>query len=178
VGIVRQQHVGLWAAADRVVERLLGVADDLYARAGAGIDGLPWRCRPAIQAARLLYAGIGGEVARRGFDSVTARAVVPPRRKAALIARAVRDACRPKPATGELPPVPAAAFLLDAVADDPRTGHFDPSHAVRWWHLGTRWGGILNLVSDPARRRPPVEPVDKDAGLEVTAVASAEEQSA
>ena len=43
----------------------------LYARAGAGIAGLPLSCQPGIRAAGLLYAEIGKEVARRGFDSVS-----------------------------------------------------------------------------------------------------------
>jgi phytoene synthase len=40
-------------------------------------------CRPGIYAARLLYAEIGHEVARNGYDSVSRRAVVPGSRKMA-----------------------------------------------------------------------------------------------
>ncbi|MBD0273222.1 MAG: phytoene/squalene synthase family protein, partial [Acetobacteraceae bacterium] len=71
-----------------VVRRLLRAADELYHRAGAGIAALPAGCRPGIRAAGLLYAGIGREVERRGFDSVGARARVPGSRKAALLLRA------------------------------------------------------------------------------------------
>ena len=46
---------------------------------------LPLACRPGINAARLLYAEIGHEVARRGFDSVSARAHVWARRKLGLL---------------------------------------------------------------------------------------------
>ena len=51
-----------------VVRRLLQQADLLYARAGAGIAGLPLSCQPGIRAAGLLYAEIGKEVERRGFE--------------------------------------------------------------------------------------------------------------
>jgi phytoene synthase len=43
-----------------VVARLLAAADELYARSEAGVATLPADCRPAIQAARRLYEGIGG----------------------------------------------------------------------------------------------------------------------
>src|SRR6185436_15894082 len=59
-----------------VVRRLLGEADRFYASADVGIDGLPFDCQGAIRAARFIYAEIGAYVARAGFDSVTARAVV------------------------------------------------------------------------------------------------------
>src|SRR6185295_5987263 len=41
-----------------VVSRVLGVADGLYARAGAGVDQLPVSCRPGIRAALGLYREI------------------------------------------------------------------------------------------------------------------------
>jgi phytoene synthase len=101
-----------------VVARLLAAADELYARSEAGVAGLPADCRPAIQAARRLYAGIGREVERRGGDSVTARAVVPGRAKAALLARALLDAARMTVAVPDdaAPPLPQARFVVDAVA--------------------------------------------------------------
>ncbi len=82
-----------------VVQRLLWAADDLYERADSGIARLPPSCRPAIRAARHLYAGIGREIGWHGFDSVSRRAVVPARRKTwllarALLSRAVRGAGR------------------------------------------------------------------------------------
>ena len=45
-------------------DRLLAAADVLYARSEAGIGGLPLACRPAIRAARLIYAEIGAEIGR------------------------------------------------------------------------------------------------------------------
>jgi len=68
-------------ALGKVVRRLLDCADVLYRRADSGIALLPGRCRPAMYAARLLYAEIGYEVARCGFDSVSKRAVVSSARK-------------------------------------------------------------------------------------------------
>src|SRR4051794_31489486 len=75
-------------ALGRVTRRLLAAAEHFYRRSEAGIAALPRDCRPAIMAARLVYAAIGAEIARSGHDSVTTRAVVPGRQKAALLARA------------------------------------------------------------------------------------------
>ena len=76
-------------ALARVVERLLCVAEGLYARAEPGINALPANCRPGMRAARLLYAEIGREVARRGFDSINQRAIVSWQRKARILADAM-----------------------------------------------------------------------------------------
>ena len=75
-------------ALQRVVERLLQEADRLYAQASLGIAALPRDCRPAIMAARLIYAEIGQQLRRDGLDPVARRAVVPASRKAWLLARA------------------------------------------------------------------------------------------
>lgn len=98
-----------------VTRRLLRHADALYARVGAGVARLPLACRPSINAARYLYAAIGHEVERRGLDSVSARAVVPRRRKALLLARAL-VALAPSARAGAAPPLPATRFLVDAAA--------------------------------------------------------------
>jgi hypothetical protein len=63
-------------AIAKVVQRLLHAADTLYRRAERGVAELPRDCRPAIQAARLVYAEIGREIEAAGFDSVNRRAVV------------------------------------------------------------------------------------------------------
>jgi phytoene synthase len=101
-----------------VVRRLLAEADTLYARAGAGIGRLPAACRPGIGAAHLLYAEIGREVARRGGNSITSRAVVPARRKAALLGHAVARAVLP-PRWSAVEPLAQARFLIAAVAAAP-----------------------------------------------------------
>jgi phytoene synthase len=102
-----------------VVARLLAHADGLYGRAAVGVAALPLGCRPAIHAARLLYAAIGHAAGRPGFDPVAERAVVPARRKAVLVARAlgctVLDGMTPRgwAARGVLPSV---AALVEASA--------------------------------------------------------------
>ncbi|MDE1922109.1 MAG: phytoene/squalene synthase family protein, partial [Gammaproteobacteria bacterium] len=84
-----------------VVRRLLASAEELYLRADGGISNLPPACRPGMYAARLLYAEIGREVERLGLDSVTRRAVVPWRRKARILADAVRASTRTPPRLDE-----------------------------------------------------------------------------
>jgi 15-cis-phytoene synthase len=104
-------------ALKTVVQRLLQAADQAYARVGDGIARLPSRCRPGIRTARLLYAEIGHEVARRGYDSVSQRAIVPAARKVALIVRALSI-----PSSDPRADVPALAetrFLVDAAAAVP-----------------------------------------------------------
>jgi phytoene synthase len=102
-----------------VIARLLRVADALYQRADKGIGGLPAGCRAGIFAARHLYSGIGAAVARRGFDSVSARARVPGGRKIWLIARAMLDAALARRAAAGAAPLAEAAYLVDAVAAAP-----------------------------------------------------------
>lgn len=82
-------------ALGAVVARLVAHAGALYARSTLGVASLPVDCRPAIHAARLMYAEIGMEVARRGYDSVSGRAVVSTRRKLALVARALTATALP-----------------------------------------------------------------------------------
>lgn len=105
------------AAIAQVVSRLLTAADALYARAEHGVAELPRDCRPAIQAARLVYAEIGREVERAGHDSVSRRAVVCTERKLALMARAMVAALvSPAGENTALAPLPAVQFLVDAAA--------------------------------------------------------------
>jgi len=106
-------------ALGAVVARLLAEADRLYARAEHGIVVLPRTCRPAIRAARLVYAEIGREVERAGLDSVSRRAVVPGQRKLALVTQALAAALvLPLPVAG-LSPLPSVRFLVDAARAAP-----------------------------------------------------------
>jgi phytoene synthase len=98
-----------------LVRRLLQEADMLYARSLSGIAMLPAACRPSIHAARMLYAEIGREVERNGCDSITRRAVVPTARKLSRLAQSLAACLASAPRTG-LPALPAAQFLVDAVA--------------------------------------------------------------
>jgi phytoene synthase len=120
-----------------VVARLLAAADVLYARSEAGISSLPLACRPAIRAARLIYAEIGAEIARNGFDSVTRRARVGAGRKLQLLARAAlplgggteRDA----------PSLPETAYLIEAVPT--RTPLARP-----WWDIPGQAVRVLEMI--------------------------------
>jgi phytoene synthase len=98
-----------------VIERLLREAETLYARSETGLARLPAACRPGMYAARLLYAEIGKEVARRGFDSVTQRAVVPWRRKARILADALVVAAQRAASTAAGGMLEEGEFLLAAV---------------------------------------------------------------
>jgi 15-cis-phytoene synthase len=100
-------------AIGSVVARLLTAADTMYERAQAGVDQLPLSCRPGIHAARLLYAEIGRQVARNGWDSVTQRAVVPGWRKAQILPGALLASCLTKPGNAA-GPLDATDFLVAA----------------------------------------------------------------
>jgi phytoene synthase len=105
------------AAIAEIVERLLQHADDLYERADAGIAALPVRFRPAIYAARRLYAEIGREVARHGFDSVSRRAIVTTGRKLQIVSAALTRHWSGPPSTVlNAPALPQTQFLVDGAA--------------------------------------------------------------
>ena len=138
-----------------VIGRLLRAADVLYARADAGIANLPAACRPGMYAARLLYAEIGSELARRGLDSVNARAVVSWQRKARILADAVFAATRPAAsATGEA--LAEAIFLIEATAAaDVRFAPAPPESArerLRWPRVEDRVIGLVDLFEHLERR--------------------------
>jgi len=102
-------------AIARCTQRLLQAADVLYARAEHGLHELPMDCRPAIQAARVIYAEIGRQLERQGLDAIHRRAVVSSRRKLALLAVATGTAflTPPQPLTDPAA-LPAVQFLVDA----------------------------------------------------------------
>jgi 15-cis-phytoene synthase len=105
------------AGVARCTQRLIDAAELLYRRAEHGIAALPLDCRPAIQAARLVYAEIGHRLVRDGLDSVNRRAVVSGRRKLALMAVAAGAAMLPpRGELGDPAPLPAVRFLVDAAA--------------------------------------------------------------
>ncbi|TVQ90654.1 MAG: phytoene/squalene synthase family protein [Chromatiaceae bacterium] len=106
------------AALGEVIRRMLDLAEDLYRRAESGIARLPVGCRPGIYAARLLYAEIGHEVARNGYDSVSRRAVVPAARKVSLLSQALAVTPFPGRHCNDAP-LDANRFLVDAVAAAP-----------------------------------------------------------
>lgn len=101
-----------------VIKRLLALADTFYNRALPGIALLPFRCRPAIHAARLLYREIGYQVVRNRYDSVTRRAVVSKARKLALLGEAILLSAAPK-SDALTDPADEARFVVDAVIAAP-----------------------------------------------------------
>jgi 15-cis-phytoene synthase len=80
-----------------MTKRLLARADVLYKRADQAIARLPATVRPAIYAARLLYAEIGAVVASQKYDSITERARTSAARKAWLVGAAMQRAAKPTP---------------------------------------------------------------------------------
>lgn len=137
------RHPQSTTALSGVTRRLCMTAEALYLRADHGVPMLPRDCRPAIRAARLVYADLHRSIARSRWDSVTRRAVVPGRRKLLLLAAAlpaalqdvaahpstdhlglVRDPAVPaldptlRPPGGmaaDAPPLPETAFLVEAL---------------------------------------------------------------
>jgi phytoene synthase len=97
-----------------VIRAVLEHADRLYQRSAPAIAALPVSCRPAIHTARVLYAEIGREIERQGFDSVSQRAVVQPRRKLEAMLLAL-PAILLIPPAGHVKALPATQFLLDAM---------------------------------------------------------------
>lgn len=146
-------------ALGAVIRRLLAAADSLYERAAPGVPQLPTACRPGINAARLLYAGIGREVERAGFDSVSRRAVVPAAKKAQLLMRAIlMTAGAGAAATGEATlPLEQTSFLVDAVTSRVPAARLVGMHrrssgiavstarTFRWWNVDDRAGWLITL---------------------------------
>jgi len=123
-------------AVRMMTARLLREADRLYARSEAGIAALPLSCRPAIFAARYIYAGIGGRVARNGHDSVGPRARTGGAEKLGWLAlaslRAGGTLVMPRSALIYARPLPETAFLVEAARIDaaPQTGRAEALVAV------------------------------------------------
>lgn len=134
-----------------VIHRLLGVADDLYARADSGIAKLPADCRPGIAAARLLYAEIGRGVEKLGWNSVSTRAVVPGTRKLALLLSATHALTRTSP-WKEHPVIEASQFLIDAAAAPVSRSARETYRACAWWDVRGRLVFVLDLFERLERR--------------------------
>ena len=98
----------------RTVREVLELADELYERSEWGISQLPPRVRPGIFAARAIYAEIGREIEQRDYDSVSGRAWVRGRRKAQLLAMAMRNSFEDRRRRAARP-LAEASFILDAV---------------------------------------------------------------
>lgn len=95
-----------------VIQRVLHEADLLYARGSLGIGNLPRDCRAAVLAARLIYAEIGNQLRRDGYNSVDSRAVVGSPRKLALLGQAQLQAGWLKSDVAPVAPLAAIAYLV------------------------------------------------------------------
>ena len=104
----------------KMVKRLLAEADRLYRRSEAGINVLPLRVRTGIWAARLIYAGIGLQLRRHGYDSISMRAHTSTRQKLGWVmqasARSAASLITPKSPVIYAKPLPEVAFLVDAAS--------------------------------------------------------------
>jgi phytoene synthase len=135
-----------------VIGRLLSAADDLYERSERGIAGLPIGCRPAIYAARYVYAEIGRQVERNGHDSLSSRARVSSKRKAWLILGSGAAALTGNVGVA-LPCVDEAQYLIDAVkaSHQPAWTASDP-YQLRWWNIVGQVNWFVELVDKLERR--------------------------
>ncbi len=135
-----------------VVKRVLDRADELYVRAEIGIAALPSAYRPAIQAARLLYAGIGARVAKQGYNSVASRAVVPTSRKLQLLVGALTRRWRaPSSEALGVPALQENQFLVDSI--EAHTTSLDDEYAIPGLRHDVKWMMDLFAALDERPRR-------------------------
>jgi phytoene synthase len=134
-----------------LVTRLVDAAEQLYRRADSGIAVLPARCRPGIHAARRLYAAIGHEVAARGGDSISRRAVVSPLRKLRLLGGSLLS---PGVVEADLyaEPLPQVRYLLRAVDALPAAERLPTQMRAdrSRWRQDVDW--VLELFAELERR--------------------------
>lgn len=131
-----------------MTQRLLAEAHALYRHSEAGITVLPLLCRPGIYAARHIYAGIGGAVARNGHDSITARARTNGWQKLGwlglALTRSAASTLLPGSTILHAPARPEVAFLVDAAAR--KSTRFSRSEAL--------FTALSQLESKDRTRRP------------------------
>ena len=133
-------------AIARVVERLLKQADTLYEQAEIGITNLPWDCRPAIQAARLIYAEIGRQIEQNQLNSIALRAIVSSQKKMHLLSRAMLVTAKRNWSKRFIPAHPASQYLIQAVIKAPHQPHYGGSI-----HERIVW--VVNLLERVEMRR-------------------------
>lgn len=113
-------HAKATPALRQLTRRLLTEADALYRHSETGIVLLPLPCRPGIYAARHVYAGIGGAIARNDYDSLSRRARTSSRQKLGwlglAVARSAASVVLPGSALLHAPARPEVAFLVEAAA--------------------------------------------------------------
>ena len=109
---------------------------------------MPWDCRPAIQAARLIYAEIGRQVEKLNLDSVSTRAYVPSKRKVVLLAEAFTAISKIFSRQLKVDADKAIQYLVDAVIEVPHEKRFEgTAHDRLLW--------FVDLMERQERRRNP-----------------------
>jgi 15-cis-phytoene synthase len=127
-----------------VINRLIAAADVLYQRSEHGIGQLPRDCRPAIRAARLVYAEIGRALEKTGLDSINHRAVVSGARKLALLARASGAVLiSPADPKRQIPSLAANQFLVEAAKLPSQAGTMPSTPPRRSFDERARWAAEL-----------------------------------
>ncbi|MEL6966166.1 MAG: phytoene/squalene synthase family protein [Pseudomonadota bacterium] len=117
------EHPAHSPALGHVVEQLLETADVINERALTGIGDLPSSCQTGVRAAALVYAAIGKQVRRNGYNSIDQRAYTSRLQKLRLLAgaylgRLEQHTCDDAPALDEV------SYLVEAAVDhqeDPRS---------------------------------------------------------
>ncbi len=106
-----------------MTRRLLTEADALYAKSEAGVSALPFKARTGIYAARHIYAAIGPQVAKAGYDNITRRAYTSKGTKLGLLGLSILrtgvSTVAPQSPILYARALPEVQFLVDAAADAP-----------------------------------------------------------
>ena len=101
-----------------LAHRLLSKAETLYQRSESGIVCLPRTVRPAMFSARHIYAAIGQEIRKNGYNSISYRAKTTRKKKVGLLllscAQSSASLLLPGPATLYAPPLEQTKFLVAA----------------------------------------------------------------
>ncbi|MCK0151287.1 phytoene/squalene synthase family protein [Marivita sp. S6314] len=105
-------------AVRQMARRLVMEANRLYMRSEAGVSALPLSSRTGIYAARYIYAGIGSQVQRAGYDSISTRAHTSKGQKLGWLAvsamKAATTVVMPKSAVLFARSLPETQFLVHA----------------------------------------------------------------
>lgn len=111
-------------AVRQMTRRLVMEANRLYMRSEAGVAALPLLSRPGIYAARFIYAGIGAQVQKAGYDAITSRAHTSKAQKLGWVAvsamKAATTAVMPRSAVLYARCLPETQFLVDAAGREKR----------------------------------------------------------
>ena len=142
-------------AVTRVVHRLLAEADGLYRQAGAGIDGLPARCRFGIFAASGLYRAIGDHLRANQIDPMQTRSVAPKSLKRRRLGGAALAALKSLVYTREAhrwPTLAETEFLVAASSEAFPCQRQPAVRPLKPWELRRRVESVL-LVWEELERR-------------------------